>query len=125
MHELCGAIERVEGRGCGIAVAPIRGPADHSHGRWRDGTEPPGRMLAGRRARTLTHERGDGRRVLVATDGSDNAKIIEAARSGDVDLVVIGARGAGTIRRLLLGSVSERVLHRVACPVLVVKGVAQ
>jgi nucleotide-binding universal stress UspA family protein len=49
-------------------------------------------------------------------------EIIEAARAGDVDLVVIGARGLGTIKRLLLGSVSERVLHRVECSVLVVKG---
>jgi nucleotide-binding universal stress UspA family protein len=52
-------------------------------------------------------------------------EIIEAARLGDVDLVVIGARGLGAVKRLFLGSVSERVLHRVQCPVLVVKGGAR
>jgi nucleotide-binding universal stress UspA family protein len=49
-------------------------------------------------------------------------EILEAASRGDVDLVVMGARGLGAMKRLFLGSVSERVLHRVECPVLVVKG---
>jgi nucleotide-binding universal stress UspA family protein len=48
-------------------------------------------------------------------------QIIAAARQDKADLVVIGARGLGAIKRLLLGSVSERVLHRADCPVLVVK----
>jgi nucleotide-binding universal stress UspA family protein len=51
-------------------------------------------------------------------------QVVAAASEGEVDLVVIGARGLGAIKRLFLGSVSERVLHRVGCPVLVVKGVA-
>jgi nucleotide-binding universal stress UspA family protein len=48
-------------------------------------------------------------------------EIVAAARDAKADLVVIGARGLGAIKRLLLGSVSERVLHRVDCPVLIVK----
>ena len=46
--------------------------------------------------------------------------LVRAAAEPDIDLVV-GARGLGRFARLLLGSVSERVLHRAACPVLVVK----
>jgi nucleotide-binding universal stress UspA family protein len=52
-------------------------------------------------------------------------EIVDAARRGDADLVVIGARGLGAMKRLFLGSVSERVLHRVECPILVVKGGAR
>jgi nucleotide-binding universal stress UspA family protein len=37
------------------------------------------------------------------------------------DLVVLGARGLGTVRRLLLGSVSESVLRHAACSVLIVR----
>jgi nucleotide-binding universal stress UspA family protein len=37
------------------------------------------------------------------------------------DLVVLGARGLGGVRRLLLGSVSEAVLTHAACSVLIVR----
>lgn len=40
------------------------------------------------------------------------------------DLVVLGARGAGFVRPLLLGSTAERMLRKVARPMLVVKQVA-
>ena len=38
-----------------------------------------------------------------------------------VELLVTGTHGFSGMKRLLLGSVSEQVLHRVDCPVLVVK----
>ena len=52
--------------------------------------------------------------------GRAGAEIVSASEAG-VDLVAVGARGLGGLGRLLLGSVSERVLHHAACPVLVVK----
>ncbi len=48
--------------------------------------------------------------------------LVAAAASFDADLVVVGARGLGGIKRLLLGSVSERVLREARCSVLIVKG---
>ncbi len=53
--------------------------------------------------------------------GNAGAEIIRAASEAEADLVVAGARGLGTVKRLLLGSVSEQLLRRAACPVLVVK----
>ena len=56
--------------------------------------------------------------------GRPAPEIVSAANEPGVDLVVVGARGLGQIRRWLLGSVSERVLSHAECPVLVVPVVA-
>ena len=47
--------------------------------------------------------------------------LVGAAATPGVDLVVVGARGIGALRRLVLGSVSEGVLRHVDRPVLIVK----
>lgn len=41
--------------------------------------------------------------------------------SKDAQLLVVGARGAGTFHRLLLGSVSSGVLHHSHCSVVIVR----
>ena len=43
------------------------------------------------------------------------------AREKAIDLVVIGSRGAGPVKRMLLGSTSEQVLREAPCSVLVVR----
>jgi nucleotide-binding universal stress UspA family protein len=43
-------------------------------------------------------------------------------RSADLDLLVVGSRGHGPVRRLLLGSTSTRLVREARCPVLVVPG---
>ncbi|MFF2267259.1 universal stress protein [Cellulosimicrobium cellulans] len=52
-----------------------------------------------------------------AVEGTASAVLIDQSRSAD--LLVVGARGCGGIRGLLLGSTSQAVLHRAGCPVLV------
>ena len=53
--------------------------------------------------------------------GNPADEIVATADDHDTDLVVVGARGLGGMARLLLGSVSERVLRHARCPVLIVK----
>ena len=56
-------------------------------------------------------------------EGPPAAVIAQEAASGNYDLIVMGSRGLGMQNEQaeFLGSVTERVLRRVACPVLVVK----
>jgi nucleotide-binding universal stress UspA family protein len=43
-----------------------------------------------------------------------------ARESADADLLVIGSRGYGPLRRVVLGSSTGKILHAATCPVLVV-----
>ncbi len=57
-------------------------------------------------------------RVLVG--GSPADALLGAAR--DAALVVVGGRGVGGFRGLLLGSVSQQLAHHAPCPVVIVPG---
>jgi nucleotide-binding universal stress UspA family protein len=47
--------------------------------------------------------------------------ILKALAVGNYDLMVMGSHGHSRVHRALLGSVSERVLHKAAVPVLMLR----
>ena len=54
-------------------------------------------------------------------EGPPTEAILKVAKIRQVDLIVVGSRGLGSIQEMLLGSVSHQVLHHATCPVLVVR----
>jgi nucleotide-binding universal stress UspA family protein len=81
----------------------------------------------GARARLSTEARLRERVSALAGDVDAELDILveEAAAgliaaSGQVDLLVMGSRGLGPRRSVILGGVSRRVINRAACPVLVI-----
>jgi nucleotide-binding universal stress UspA family protein len=48
--------------------------------------------------------------------------ILDLGEQIGVGLIVVGSRGLGPVKRLLVGSVSESIVHHAKCPVLVVRG---
>jgi nucleotide-binding universal stress UspA family protein len=57
-------------------------------------------------------------RQLIGTAGT---AICKAAQEWDADLILMGSRGRQGLAELVLGSVSNDVMHKAPCSVLVVK----
>ena len=53
--------------------------------------------------------------------GSPAVVILDFAASNDIDLIIMGSRGLGIVKGVLLGSVSQYIVEQAKCPVLVVK----
>jgi len=53
--------------------------------------------------------------------GKESSEIVDFAKKNKFDIIVIGARGLGSVKEVFLGSVSNTVVHKSRVPVLVVK----
>jgi nucleotide-binding universal stress UspA family protein len=53
-------------------------------------------------------------------EGPEAESILKAAEISHADIIVMGTRGLGAFKGLLLGSVSRKVIHFSNCPVMVV-----
>ena len=58
-----------------------------------------------------------------AVVGLPAEEILSAAQ--DADMIVVGSRGAGGYKKLLMGSVSVQVTHHAHCPVVVIPAKAE
>lgn len=54
-------------------------------------------------------------------EGDPGHGIVEYSNTRDIDLIVIGARGIGTFKKIFLGSVSNYVLHKSKVAVMLVR----
>ncbi|HEY0459637.1 MAG TPA: universal stress protein [Pyrinomonadaceae bacterium] len=65
-----------------------------------------------------------GKNVLIVTEllnGSPESRIVEKAEEIEADLIIVGSHGYNRWERLLLGSISDSVIHHAPCSVLVVR----
>ena len=60
-------------------------------------------------------------KILVQVGKSEVQMITEHAEAVKEDMIVMGSRGLGTFKRLVLGSIANGVVSHALCPVLVVR----
>ena len=77
-----------------------------------------GQTLLGEAFQELSNTRLDMREKL--EEGPEAESILNIAKKCQADLIVMGTRGHGTLKGLLVGSVSRKVIHHSSCPVMVV-----
>ena len=78
-----------------------------------------GQALLQKAQDTCQSEQMDSRTRLET--GQPRDVICQVAKEETPDLVILGSRGLGSIERLMLGSVSDYVVHHCISPVLVVR----
>jgi nucleotide-binding universal stress UspA family protein len=91
---------------------PVLDPKQYEEEAWRLLKEQTQLITAAGATVTESHLK-----MAPAVDG-----ILDLGEEIGGDLIVLGSRGHGPIGRLLLGSVSEGVVHHATCPVLVLRG---
>jgi nucleotide-binding universal stress UspA family protein len=51
-------------------------------------------------------------------EGRSYEELVKYAEQHDIGMIVLGARGLGLVKSLLLGSTTDRVIRRAPCPIL-------
>ena len=58
--------------------------------------------------------------TALLVEGEAVEAVLNEASKLDADMIIVGSHGRGAMYQLLVGSVSEGILHKAECPVLVV-----
>ena len=84
--------------------------------------------LKAQHRRVLAHARRKAKKarpdLKISTkilEGRPSEKIVETAEQGKFDIIIMGSQGLGRIKKIFLGSVSDRVADEASCPVLIIK----
>ena len=75
------------------------------------------------RADAIQRASGVKVRPLVCT-GAPAQEIVGLVKDEGVDLIVVGTHGRGSLDRLLVGSVADRLVRTAPCPVMTIKPTA-
>ncbi|KAG8062608.1 hypothetical protein GUJ93_ZPchr0003g17350 [Zizania palustris] len=141
LHALAWALDNVIGRraggGVSLVVVHAQPGADHfvypvaAHGiaiayapaaaieSMRKAQEEISRKVVSRALDICKQREANATGAVVEGDAKE--AICQAVEDMNADLLVLGSRGLGKIKRAFLGSVSDYLVHHASCPVLVVK----
>jgi len=64
------------------------------------------------------------KRITINTillEGNPASTILEFSQMEKYEVIIIGSRGMGHFKELILGSVSSKILHHSLCPVLLIR----
>jgi nucleotide-binding universal stress UspA family protein len=61
---------------------------------------------------------------ITVTTGRPSQTIVDHAKDGGFDLIVMGTHGRTGLSHVVMGSIAERVVRKAPCPVLTVKAAA-
>ncbi len=103
-----------------ISVAPIVAGGPRSGGPFVAGDGPTEHRAELAEAVSFLAGRGI-EPVTIAAIGDPGSAICEAAERDGYTMIVVGSRNQNSVQRVLLGSVSDRVVHHANCDVLIVK----
>ncbi len=67
------------------------------------------------------HDFGVTNVKIQITEGNAGDEIVKAAKTEKCDLIIMSTHGRSGLKRVLLGSVTDQVIHQANCPVLVVR----
>ena len=115
-------ITKTTGSGLGVMVClPVVSPYPYPLAKdtWEQARDEA-RSLVEEQARRLGEETGTKVEARLAF-GKPDEEIVRAGEELGANLIVMGSRGLGPLRRALLGSVSDSVVRHAHCPVLVVR----
>jgi nucleotide-binding universal stress UspA family protein len=59
--------------------------------------------------------------IDMISHGDPSAKIIDIASELGTDIIILGSRGLSGIRRMFVGSISDKVASHAHCPVMIVR----
>jgi nucleotide-binding universal stress UspA family protein len=89
-------------------------------GRMQEGAEQEARTKLDEQVQRVGQSGGEVAEIH-ARIGRPDAEIVGLADELGAGLIVLGSRGLGSLRRALMGSVSDSVVRHAHCPVLIVR----
>jgi len=126
---LAWAVEEAEFRKLPIKVLSVVGlptthvmavaPAEVITVDWEGRAQP---LLDRQIARVMYGSPSEGSFKAAVVTGDPASVLIEESKTAE--MIVLGARGHGGLLGLMLGSVSDRLVHHAHCPVVVVRSAA-